>query len=190
MGLKLAPVKKNGITLVELIVTIVITSMVALALVGFFTVERHFRKMIDDDVATIRELRHATYHMTRFLRFADPGPNMIHIRYGANPGGGGEPNVIRLNATIKGGYLTDHALYGTAGVDTNIAYLWSNIDNALRVQYGSTGGRGEVLANNITSFRVVQDSADNEKLTIALGSQVGDKPVAIETTIKILGALE
>ena len=61
--------KKNAVSLVELILVMVLSGILLLSLACGFVAMASFNNVLRDNAELARDARFATYHMTRFLRF-------------------------------------------------------------------------------------------------------------------------
>ena len=88
--------KNKGFTLTELIVTMVIGSIIILAITVQFVAEYRFRRAIEERGDSSREARIAMNHMARVLRFVVPGT--ISITQSTDS----PPDTEKIEATIEG----------------------------------------------------------------------------------------
>lgn len=164
--------KHKGLTLIELVVAMVVTTIIALSMVLYFVGENSFRNMMQERVTLAREARIATNHMTRVLRFAIPDTIDDTIDN-------------QISATIAVGDSSNPHL-GSITSDTYVEYIL-NDDNTLMYTQGIDGTPIEI-AEDIIYF---DSTFDNPELTIQLIAEKTIKgtvkSIPIETTIRVLG---
>lgn len=170
--------KKNGFTLVEVIVAIVISAIVALTFTVFIVTETRLRMNTNNEISATREANLAMDHMTRVLRFADPSTIVLVPPTGSNP-------TILITATIKAGHLD---LFPT---DTDIEYRNNDpavADSTNRILYvidplGPSPTTTQIV-DGITNLIIIWNDPE---LEIELTAENGDSSVTLNTTIRVMG---
>ncbi|MDD3906212.1 MAG: prepilin-type N-terminal cleavage/methylation domain-containing protein [Candidatus Omnitrophica bacterium] len=159
---------KRGMTLVELIVTMVLGGVLLLAMAVQFAADARIRKSINDQNTANQEAVVIVEHMTRVMRFASAS-TISTCEWG-------------LWGYVEGG----HNVPGFAAATTTFVE-YANISGELRYWYNcsDTTGQYTVIATGLSSF-VVTKSGSN--LTISFGVKKGDQGTAVKTTIHMLGA--
>jgi len=166
---------KKGLTLIELVITMVISSLIALALMIFFVAEYRFRVADREKIALIREANIAMHHMTRILRFAragtiddgiDAGVGVLD-RIGDITNGDGIEIMDNVTPIPAGGAVVEYVR--TAG----------NV-----FQYTQDAGPPVDVATNITGLSTDWNDPD---LTINLAASDGNNAVNLQTSVRVLG---
>jgi len=161
--------KKNGLTLMELMIVIIISSFIGLAITAYFVSEFRFRLAMQDRIALTREARIATNHMRRVLRFA----SSVNIQ--------GAGTIIV--ADIEGGHLdfieNDITIaYGRNGTD--LSYV---IDpHAVPPETPQVS----VIATNISALNFADI---NHGVRIILTAENNNSSVTLQTNVRPLGGL-
>ena len=162
--------KRNGFTLVELIITMVMGGIIFLAMGSQFVAESRFRAALKNEISALGEARLAINHMARTLRFAVP--STVTITSGGN-------YSIVLGADIEGGHIS------SVPVRSPVSYRRYAADNTLEYIFGADAPA--VIASNITDFNCAWDNTKSE-LTIKLTTEVKGERNYLETKIRALGS--
>lgn len=166
--------KKSGITLVEMIVAMLLSTIIVSALACQFVAMVRFNTALQNTIEAERDAYTVVNNMTRILRFADPSSFTFSV-----------PSGSWIGATIKGGHLS----FVTA--DRNVWYGRS-APSSFWV-YWAGDAAGTTLSNNVSSWNATYDSATQE-LSIAFSitktSASGQTAtIPISTKIKVRGNL-
>lgn len=166
--------KKSGITLVEMIVAMLLSTMIISAIGIQFVAMVRFNTTLQNTITAERDAYIIASNMTRILRFADPDPAAFIL----NP-----PDWIK--ATIKGGHLS------FITTDTNVWYGGEPPDPFWVYRDGDAAAT--TLSNNVSYWDMTYDSATQElsiafdiTRTSANGQTV---TIPIRTKIKVIGDL-
>ncbi len=180
--------KISGFTIIELIMTLIITTIVVLTIMLQFSSEYNFRRTMQNKAAALKEARNAMYNMTTKLRYADVNSiTLMNNFVGFN-------RVIR--ATIVGGHLKGNSLHDDEGEDVVIYFGWTDHDiggfnvtaNTVSMSY-DPNNTWYVIGNYITDFSLQQDVSDNRELTIGMIAKENSNEVPIQTKIRVLEKL-
>lgn len=162
--------KSKGLSLLEVTIVMVISSILGLAIAVNFVFVEKLRSTTEEKIALTREARIAMNHMARVLRgvkVTEPvtaGPDQI-------------------TATIEGGYLS------FIPSDATVSYTRNTTDNTLEY---TLNGSTSVIAGApekeiyITYF---EGRWDGSKFEIKLKAEKGDLPVFLRTKIMALGGI-
>lgn len=164
--------KKRGLSLTELIVAIVISSIVMLAITVYFVSEYRFRSMMQDRIAITREARLAMNHMTRILRFADPGPLSTSI------------DTDKINTMIEGGHLAFMPEL-PLGMENSYVVKYERLGTNV-LEYTQDPGEPDEIARYITEFIPIRTS---DLIEIRLTAQKGNQSVSLKTKIRAFGEI-
>jgi len=159
--------KKNGFTLTEVIVTLLLSGILLLVLTCQFIALSRFSAALKDRVEAAREARIVTRHMARVLRFAKVNPNPAFAS-------------DRLTVTVEGGHFI-----GEFPIDTVCYY---ELDNSLTpASFDFNNGTSKIsLSQAVTSFTASYNSV-TEEIMLQLQFTKNNATVPIQTTIKVLG---
>jgi len=169
--------KKNGITLIELITTMLIAGIIGLAIAAHFIHEYRFRAAARDRIAFSREAGIAMNHITRVLRFAIP--DTIETEYEND-------SLKKIEADIEGGHLD---LTGTVEKES-IFYQYDPGPGI--ITYGQGDNDAVELATNIIFFDVDWPGDDSQeaepelKIRLTAGNADGSISIPLVTTIRVL----
>ena len=133
--------KKDGITLTELLISIILLGIMILATTCLFVAEQSMRYAVRDQINAIEEANIAIDHISKTLRFAKTSI-LIKIENDT-------PNYKKsVTATIAGGYIPGIT------VQTQVVYGWringNPNDNTLECVIGTNAP--VVVSRDITDF--------------------------------------
>ena len=169
--------KHKGLTLTELIASMVIVAIVGLAVTIQFVAENKMRSAMQPRIMLARKANIAMDHMTRLLRFAYPDTVDLTV-----------PNEI--SATINKEALPQFTgilgeeninVHYTLNVGTGV--LTFDLDNDVDTLNNPVGPYE--IARYITAFG--SDFQDSPNLRITLVAQDGDNSIPLQTTIMTMG---
>jgi len=178
--------KKDAVSLVELILVMVLSGILMLSLACGFVSMISFNNMLRDNTELARDARFATYHMTRFLRFGLPSD--VTLIYSTS--------ISRIRAGIEGGHFLADVPAGATRIVYNLDKDPDNPNSPGVLSFWILDASGTeipdtriVLSNYATFFdtqNTVWDLAKRE-LTIKLKfSKGGPGLIPIETKVKML----
>ena len=190
--------KNKGLTLAELVITMVIASIVAMTLTVLFISEFRLREKINDEITVAREAEAAIDGVSRVLRFAIPDTvqdGFVSQTYA---------NTL-YNMYVKVGHLP--SAYPTASSNSiysiNFQWFWGvgewgfepgilqfMIANWFTAgNFPGTGARGYNVARHLTNFSIVEDPAlpDEGWFIISVTARKNDAEITLNTTIRALG---
>src|SRR3989338_8583245 len=120
--------KKSGITLVEMIVAMLLSTIIVSALACQFVAMVRFNTALKNTIEAERDAYTIVNNMTRILRFADPGTFNFTVSN-------------QLSATIKAGHLsfvtgTDKTVYYNLAANS-FWISWDGVNDTLLSKYVS-----------------------------------------------------
>ena len=194
--------KNKGLTLAELVITMVIASIVAMTLTVLFISEFRLREQINDQITVVREAETVIDHVSRVIRFC---PNLTAAF---------EPHRILNNSGssyylvwIKGGRLIDSVftqdpyLYVTV-YDYYPYHIypypveWPNVppgweDQIVMFRGGSFPNNHpspfkHIVARYVSNFYIEEDAAmpGGEWLKVFVTARKNDAEITLETSIR------
>jgi len=158
--------KKNGLTLMELMIVIIISSFIGLAITAYFVSEFRFRLAMQDRIALTREARIATNHMRRVLRFA----SSVNIQGGT-----------AIMADIEGGHLD------FIENDITIAYGRNGTDLSYVIDPHAIPPETPQLSVIATNISALNFEEINHGVRITLTAENNNSSVTLQTNVRPLG---
>ena len=162
--------KHNGLTLIELLVTMIIVGIAGLAVTMQFVSEYKLRSAIQPRMALANNAVTAMNHMTRLLRFARADTVDVAT----------VPNEI--SATILDGFLPSTAN------DIDVHYTLDTQTGILTFDIDGDGVDPYEIARDITAFEGNFDN--NPDLRITLLAQDENDSFPMQTTIMVMGSTQ
>lgn len=183
--------KKNGFTLLEVIIAVLIGSIVVLIMTIQFIADYRFREVINKEVTGGREVRQALREMTNVLRFAY---NFGTIAQPPAPDGELPPAPVSYDlqnlflADIKPGCFPNNPFLNSG---PRIWYYYDSGLQTIQMYYGQRPfeTEGPVIAYNVTNFHI--DFSPGSYITLNITVRIGQAaPVSAQTTIYPIGGYQ
>ena len=166
--------RKHGVTLVELAITMVLCTILLLVMTVQFVASQNFLAVVNNQITASKEATIAIKHMKRTLRFAFSSTSTTP------PGYVPSDMTCILTATIEG--VPSHLTEFTA--NTKIQYIFSSISTDKNLTYKFGGNNPVLIAQYVKSFTV--DLSVPKEIKINLVIQKGNQTVPVSTTIYTL----
>jgi len=177
---------KKGLTLVELILTMVIALVVATSVTVLFIAEFRLRKKMDDQITVAREAQAIIDHTSRVLRFVRSETNDFTSDI--------SENVSIYTAVISEGHLKDllprEAVYFVQYFYMHDFPDMTEMENRVSFCVMVPNIDQEIPAADIgwyvKDFSIVEE-AGREWFTVSVTTQKNDSEITLTTTIKRIG---
>ncbi|MFC1576647.1 PilW family protein [Candidatus Omnitrophota bacterium] len=158
----------KGFSLTELVVTIVISSIVILAIAVLFWGSWHFMDMANKEIEFASESRIAMATMTKILRFAQPSTIVV------------DSGNLRITCTISGGHLDSFPS------DDRVRFLRNTTLNTLRYRKGNPWNITQDTIENLTDLEFTwNDPILGIKMTV----DDGDNNFTLQTAVQPVGEM-
>ena len=161
--------------MVELIITMIITAITAVTAYTFFVANVNFTRLIEDEIASIRDAKIALLNIRDVVRHAD------HNNLSVGNMDGAYSDVIRFTLGEPGGPFDtgDIIEYGRNAATNEMGRSVNN-------------GQWEVIARNVNRFSTVFNDAAgvdyDERVDIDLHVTTGARDMEFETSVMVIGA--
>lgn len=167
--------KKSGITLVEMIVAMLLSTIIVSALACQFVAMVRFNTALQNTIEAERDAYTIVNNMTRILRFADPLTFNFTV-------------LDQLSATIKKDHLSfvtgaDKTVYYRRGYSTANSFwiswdgVWDGVDDTLLSKYVSSWDATSATYDSATRelsiiFDITKTSASGQTVTIPISTKI------------------
>ena len=167
---------REGFTLLELLVTIVMASILVLTTICMMVATVNFNKVLKDEVEATREARIVVSNMTSILRFGTGAVTLVD---------NGTEQSVQVS-------IEDHHL-GNVPANSGVIYRRTKSNNELRRIFYDRGtlvpSSNTLLSSNVSDFQTTGSwDGTNKELTLKLVFITGVKTVPVESRVKFLGS--